>query len=65
MEPEGPLVRKSLPPISILSQMNPFHTFSLYFPKIHSNIILPSTPMSSECAVAQLIQFAFGRWKQT
>jgi hypothetical protein len=26
--------------------MNPVHKFSPYFPKIHSNIILPYTPMS-------------------
>jgi hypothetical protein len=28
--------------------MNPVHTFPTYFCKIQSNIILPSTPMSSE-----------------
>jgi hypothetical protein len=31
----------------ILNQTNRVHTFSSYFPKIHSNIILPSTPRSS------------------
>jgi hypothetical protein len=30
-----------------LGQMHPVHNFSLYFPKIHSNIILPCTPRSS------------------
>jgi len=28
--------------------MNPIHTFPPYFPKIHSHIILPSLPRSSE-----------------
>jgi hypothetical protein len=28
--------------------MHPVHTFSPYFPKIYSNIVFPSTPMSSE-----------------
>jgi hypothetical protein len=32
----------------VLSQMNPVHTFPPYSSKIHSNIILPSTPRSSE-----------------
>jgi hypothetical protein len=38
----------SLPLVPILRQMNPVHTFPPYFPKIHSNIIFPSTPRSSE-----------------
>jgi len=29
--------------------MNPVHKFSHYYPKIHSNIILPSNPRSSDC----------------
>jgi hypothetical protein len=40
-------VHKSPLPVPVLSQMNPVHTFRLYFPKTHSNIILPPTPMFS------------------
>jgi hypothetical protein len=41
-------VRKIPSPVRIMSQMNPVHTFPPYFRKIHPNIILPSTPRSSE-----------------
>jgi hypothetical protein len=37
-------VHNSPPLVPILCQMQPFHTFPPYFPKIHSNIIFPSTP---------------------
>jgi len=40
-------VCKNLPLVSVLSQMHPVHTFSPYFPMIHSNIIFPSMPKSS------------------
>jgi len=40
-------VHKSTPPVPILTQVNPAHTFPPYFLKIHYNIILPSMPRSS------------------
>jgi hypothetical protein len=41
-------VYKILPPVSILSQMCLVYNIPSCFPKIHSNIILPSTPKSYE-----------------
>jgi hypothetical protein len=37
----------NIPPlVRILRRINAVHTFPPYFPKVHSNIILPSTPRS-------------------
>jgi len=44
MDPESSLpCSHHSPLIPISSQMHPVHTFTPYFPKIQSNIILPST----------------------
>jgi hypothetical protein len=40
-------VHNNPPPVPILSQMNPIHISKPYLPKIHPNVILPSTPRSS------------------
>jgi hypothetical protein len=43
------------PPLdSILKQKNPVHIFPTCFSKIHSNIILPSLPRSSQCSSIQV-----------
>jgi len=41
-------LHKSPPLVPILSQKHPVHIFPHYFPKIYSNIILPSILRSSE-----------------
>jgi hypothetical protein len=40
-------VHNSPPPVPILSPMNPIHIPKPCFPKIHLNVVLPSTPRSS------------------
>ena len=45
-------VYKNSPPVHILRQINPIHASHSHFLKIHLNIILPSTPASSECSLS-------------
>jgi hypothetical protein len=41
--------------VPILSQMNPFHTFTHYTSMIHFDIIVPSTPSYLRCSSLQIL----------
>ena len=54
MEPKGSLpLRECWPLIPILGQLDPIHTLTSHFLKIHPNIILPSTPVSQVVSFLQ------------
>jgi len=53
MEPEGSLLCSKSPPMDPILSLNPVYTLPTHLFKIHSNVILLSTPIS----VSHRIQF--------
>ena len=45
-------IDKFPPPVPTLSQLDPFHVTTFYFPKIHLNIILPFMPGSPKWSLS-------------
>jgi len=52
MKPEGSLPHSQVPTVPILSQLDPVHTPTSNFLKIHPNIILSSTPGSPKWSLS-------------
>jgi len=57
MEPEGSSPCSQQPATDPYPEPDPLHNVTPYFPKIHSNIILSSTPKSSIRVVSSLQVF--------
>jgi hypothetical protein len=49
-------VYKCPPPVPVLSQINPVHALPFYFLQIHFNIILPTTPGSSDWSLKLILE---------